>query len=149
VTTISSSTTTALVLNNGTQNPVTIAGAGTINSAGAYAIQASDGVAWTITNSGLVTATGAGAIGIDASADSQGVTLTNAGTIGGASGAVLLGSGDDRVIVVPGAVFSGTVDGAAGANTLEFASAVSHGAMTGLGSKYLDFQSVTVNAGAY
>jgi hypothetical protein len=104
-----------------------------------------------LANYGLVTATGTGAIGIDASADTLGVTLTNAGTIGGSGtgDAVLLGSGDDRLILDPGAAFNGAVDGGAGTNTLELASTSSSGTITGLGVGFLNFQTITVDAGAY
>ncbi len=44
------------------------------------------------------------------------VTLTNAGTVG----LVTLGGGDDRVIIQPGAVFSGSVDGGGGKDEVDF-----------------------------
>ncbi len=79
-------------------------------------------------------------------------TIDNAGAISGASAAVLLGAGyADRVIVRPGAVFQGLVDGgnALGStvvSTLELASGV--GTLAGLGSQFTDFGALAVDAGA-
>jgi hypothetical protein len=84
-------------------------------------------------------------------------TVINAGTIsasGAGSDAVSLEAKyTNRVVVDPGAVFTGTVDGgntigAAAISTLELASAASIGTLTGLGSKYLNFTHVTVDTGA-
>jgi hypothetical protein len=57
------------------------------------------------------------------------------------------------VVIDPNAVFSGTVNGrnaidAAVVSTLELASAGSVGTLSGLGTKYVDFAQVTVDAGA-
>ncbi len=90
----------------------------------------------------------------------SGATLVNAGTIaapnslGNAVIASVYVAADSRVVVDPGAVFIGTVDGgnvigAAYVSTLEFASASSYGTFSGLGSKYVNFAEVTVDAGAY
>ena len=75
--------------------------------------------------------------------------LTNAGTIAGNSGpdAVLFAGGNDRLIVDPGAVFLGNVDGGAGSNVLEMAPGGS-GVLYGLGSSFINFATVTVDAGA-
>ncbi len=77
------------------------------------------------------------------------VTVTNFGTIAGTAGlAVSFGSGDDRLIVEPGAMFSGGVDGAAGANTLELAAG--SGKLLGLGTSFVNFGSVAFdNGGAW
>ncbi len=85
---------------------------------------------------------------------SSGGTLTNAGAITGASDAVQFSPGfANRLIVVPGAVFSGTVEGgntvgATFVSTLELASAASAGTMASLGSQFADFGQITIDAGA-
>jgi hypothetical protein len=67
-------------------------------------------------------------------------TVTNAGIISGTTAAVAFGAGfADRVIVDPGAVFSGLVNGgntigATAASTLELASGAAQGLMSGLGT---------------
>jgi len=82
-------------------------------------------------------------------------TVTNAGTIFGTNFAVSATPGyADRLIVVPGATFSGTVSGGNAvtstmASVLELAAGTQVGSIAGLGSKYIDFAQVTVDAGAY
>jgi hypothetical protein len=82
------------------------------------------------------------------------VTVVNAGTITGSSDAVKFAAGfANRLVIDPGAVFSGTVTGgnAIGAtqvSTLELASAGSAGTLSGLGTQFVDFAQVTVDAGA-
>jgi Hint domain len=81
-------------------------------------------------------------------------TVTNAGTItatnGGSGIAVYLQSAGDRLIVDPGAVFNGNVQGATG--SLELASGASAGTMSGLygqfGGQFSDFTQVAIDAGA-
>jgi T5SS/PEP-CTERM-associated repeat protein len=82
-------------------------------------------------------------------------TVMNFGSIGGtefAFDAVNPGFAD-RVVVAPGASFSGFVSGgnAIGGSvvsTLELASGASAGTLHGLGSQYVEFASVTIDAGA-
>src|SRR5205823_14367646 len=75
-------------------------------------------------------------------------TVTNAGTIvGGRAAAVQFGSGNDRLVVDPGALFIGKVDGGGGHNTLELAGG-GVGALAGLGTQFVDFASIAVDAGA-
>ena len=83
-------------------------------------------------------------------------TLDNAGTVtGGSASAVGFAAGFDNLLIVrPGAVFSGVADGgntigATAVSTLELASGASEGTLTGLGSEFINFAQVTVDAGAY
>ena len=81
------------------------------------------------------------------------MTVVNAGTIAGTTYAVQFAAGyANRLIVDPGAVFTGQVSGgntigAAQVSTLELASAGSAGTLSGLGTQYVDFAQVTVDAG--
>ena len=76
-------------------------------------------------------------------------TVENAGTIAGTSDAVEFGGGLPNLLIVdPGAVFDGTVNGGVGsASTLELASGGA-GTLNGLGSEYLNFSQVIVDPGA-
>jgi Hint domain len=85
-------------------------------------------------------------------------TLSNAGTIegsiGGGAGTIALAAGyADRLVVEPGATFAAVVDGgntigSTVASTLEFASGASTGTLSGLGSQFIDFAQMTLDAGA-
>jgi len=76
-------------------------------------------------------------------------TVTNAGTIIGTDGtAVQFGGGDDRMVVDPGAVFIGTVDGGGGSNVLELAAGTGDRTLSGLGTSFANFETVVFDANA-
>ncbi len=105
----------------------------------------------TVTNAGTIG--GQNYYGVDLTAGS---TLTNqgGGTISGGMDAVLFHAGSPNLLVVdPGAVFTGKVDGgntigAANVSTLELASGATAGTLTSLGSHYVNFANITVDASA-
>lgn len=80
--------------------------------------------------------------------------ITNAGTIAGGTFALhFYSDAGNRLVADPGAVFIGTVAGGVAADsggeaTLEFASGASGGTFSGLGSHYVNFQQISVDAGA-
>ena len=85
-----------------------------------------------------------------------GATVSNAGSIGstGTNGLALrFGAGsDNRLVLYPGAVFAGTVDGgntlgATSLSTLELALGAPPGMLTGLGVKYIDFGQIVIDPG--
>ncbi len=74
-------------------------------------------------------------------------TLTNAGTLTGTSGTALVFTGaGDTLVVDPGAVFNGTVNGGSAANMLELAAGT--GTIAGLGTAFSNFGTVSVDTGA-
>ena len=108
-------------------------------TAGQDGIRLLDG---TITNSGTVTAAGTGVY-------IYGGTLTNAGTISGSGAAAVTFAGaNDRLIVQPGAVFSGTVNGGSGNTILELAAGGSPGILSGLGASVVGFSALVFDTGA-
>ena len=74
-------------------------------------------------------------------------TLSNAGTI---SGGVTFGSAPppDRLILYPGAKFTGTVAGGGANSTIELAMGSVAGTLNALGTEFTNFGTVTVDAGA-
>ena len=98
----------------------------------------------TVTNSGTVIGSTGLRVG---SLDTADNTLINAGTIIGTAGAAAaFGSGNDLLVIDPGAVFNGTVTGGGGVNTLELASGT--GTIAGIGSSFTGFGRIVVDAGA-
>jgi hypothetical protein len=126
-----------------------------------------------IRNAGTIQATYTGGIGADLSGhdstlvntgtiaggnygvrfSGQDATLENAGTIGASSegghAVYMNGSATNRLIVDAGAKFIGDVSATAtAANTIELTSGAAIGTLSGLGSKYVGFQTVTIDSGA-
>jgi hypothetical protein len=80
-----------------------------------------------------------------------GGTVLNAGTIVGDSEALqFAGSDTDRLIVDPGAVFTGTAQGGTGSSTLELAAgtAGATGTLSGFGTSFTNFGTIIVDSGA-
>ena len=78
-------------------------------------------------------------------------TVTDAGTINGNTGnAVELAAGfQNRLIVDPGAVFVGTVSGGTAIDaTLELASSASEGTLSGIGTQFINFGTLTLDPSA-
>ncbi len=109
----------------------------------------------TVDNSGQIT--GTSAAGYEGISLAAGGTVFNAGTITGVAGIAIglgyNGGGGDRLIINPGAVFQGSVVAQTGilpldGNTLELASAGATGTLTGVGSAYAGFGTITSDANA-
>jgi Hint domain len=110
-----------------------------------------------VTNQSGGTLSGKIGVLIGGTAGGVGGTVVNAGSIIGAAGgtAVALAAGfTDRVVFDPGGSFVGIVSGGntiggASISTLELASSAATGALSGLGSNYIDFASVTIDSSAH
>lgn len=79
------------------------------------------------------------------------VTVVNAGTIQGylyGAAVKITNNTTNRVIVDPGAVFIGSVDGGGSLATLELASGSSTGTIGGLGSQFVNFGTIQIDGGA-
>ena len=123
-----------------------ITNAGTISSVVEDGMLLADGGSISNTATGLIK----GTFGIVIQA--AGATITNAATIDGTGGtAVSMATGvTNRLIVDPGAVFTGKANGGTAADaTLELASGASQGTLSGgLGANYINFQTVQVDSTA-
>ena len=130
-----------------TGGSVTNQSVGTIVAGNAAVLE---GAGDTLVNAGVITGSSIGVV-----VDSGGsVTNQSGGTISGGTYAVSFAADHNaRLVVDPGAVFIGTVYGgntigAASISTLALASGASAGTLSGLGTKYIYFAQVTVDAGA-
>ena len=133
-----------LIGHGGTQavtNSGTIAGSG-------YGVQFYGGPIGLVTNTAGGVISGTAAYGVMAA---EAATITNAGTIIGGTDAIdFTGSFTDRLIVDPGAVFVGAVQGGSGSNTLELAAGTpgQAGTISGLATAFLGFGVLGIDAGA-
>jgi hypothetical protein len=106
------------------------------------------GASGSVTNgsSGVISGSKLGVVIRGASA-----TVENAGSISGGAGSVTLGAtGSNHLIVDAGAVFTGKVTTRAATtdNTIELTATNGAGSLSGLGSQYVGFHSVTIDSGA-
>jgi hypothetical protein len=127
---------TGTVVNDGS-----IAG-GTYGGVGDYGVE----LTGTLTNAGSIIGNTPAAVGVKLSG-----TLTNAGSIIGNNGtaAVFFGTSSNRLVLEAGFGFSGLVEGGtSSSNTLELASGSSTGTVTGLGSGFVRFNTITFDPGA-
>ena len=137
----------------GVGNPLTVVNSGVITGSTARqgtGVQLLAGGSVTNQSGGVISAADA----VTAYSGDGDVTVVNAGTISGTKFAVRLAADyANRLVFDPGAAFSGTVSGgntvgALYASTLELASGGSTGTLSGLGTQFVDFAQVTVDAGA-
>lgn len=119
-----------------------VANAGTI--AGATGILVQGGVPVLNQAGGVISGT---ALGINISGAAG--TVENAGRISGGSDAISFGAGYvNRLIVDPGASFSGLVDGGGAAGSTMELTGGGAGSLTALGVRYIGFPQITIDAGA-
>jgi hypothetical protein len=139
---------------------------------GEYGVRIANGIG-TVTNFGIISAYSFYAIGIELGAGGfvtngryalvSGITgivatggattVTNSGVIHGSGGtAIQFGNFDDRLILDPTALVIGTVDAGGnsvfGLNTLQLRAGAIAGTLTGLGTGFINFDRVVVDAGA-
>ena len=136
----------------------TLSNAGTIEAKGSALFQvqgtATSSIGVDLGASGIVTNAAGGVISGAIGAESG--TIINAGTIASSLGntgtAVAFGNFNADVVIDPGARFIGAVNAYGNTfvtnNTIELASANSIGTISGIGSHYTDFQTITEDAGA-
>lgn len=113
---------------------------------GYFGVQITTGATGTVTNSGTITG-GTGGVFLGNSVNN---TLINSGIIIGVSGPAVqfYGSGSDLLEVLPGASFTGLVEGGTGTNTLELAAGTGAGTLTGLGTTVTNFNTLEFDSSA-
>ena len=124
----------------------TVVNTGSISGANFYGIWLRSGGSVTNQSGGTISGYNSG-VYIAGSAG----TVVNAGTISGGPYSVKFAAGQtNRLIIDPGAVFNGIVDGGVdgGGATLELESKASAGTISGLGDQFIHFDHITVDSGA-
>ncbi len=130
---------------------VSLSAGGTVtNQSGARITALQDGVniaggVGTVTNMGTITGTAGYGVRF---LDNSGGTVINSGTITGGVAAVKFGNGTNRLVVNAGGVFTGNVIGGTASNTLELATGVGTGTLSGLGTSFTNFGTISVDSGA-
>lgn len=142
---LASTITQTVTLGNGTYAPeITLTSGGMLQPGDANGIYAASSIVGAmITNDGVINA------GQDGILLAGSGTIINGGTISGAAAAIdFSGTGANRLIVYPNAVFTGTVmaAGAGASNTLEFAAGA--GTLVGIGSQFEDFNTILFDRNA-
>jgi hypothetical protein len=129
-------------------------GAATVANSGSIGGNTASGSGVRLASGGAVTNLSGGVVsGFDGILTAGGATVVNAGSISGTT-AVSFGAGATNLLVTePGAVFTGLVDGgntigASLVSTLELASGASAGTLGGLGSQFVHFAQITIDANA-
>ena len=101
-----------------------------------------------LTVSGLVSVAASSALDLTGELTVNG-TLANFGAVsGGGATEVAFGSGTDRLILGPAATFGGNVVGGGINSTIELAAGTGAGTLNALGTKFTNFGTVIVDAGA-
>jgi len=124
------------------QGPLTLTNKGTIQSH-LPAVSATGG---TVTNmaGALLSASETSALYLTGT----NATLINAGTIAGIAVAASLDAGSNRLVLAPTAVFSGNVDATGTDNGITLLAGTIAGTLTGFGTSYNGFSSITIASGA-
>ena len=137
-------------------SPVTVVNAGSIDATGP-GVFLSDGGSVTNQSGGLISGNYGVANTHPRITPFNGIaalTLVNAGTIEGSRYAVALAPGyANRLVIDPGAIFSGLVTGgnkigATTVSTLELATGTATGTISGLGTQFVNFGSIAFDKGA-
>jgi len=106
----------------------------------------------TITNNGTIDASFSYGFGVRCFGNLDNTVINNGVIIGGKGArldyAIQFGGGNDLLVLDPNASFTGTVDGGAGVNTLEFDAGAGANPVSGLGTQFINFERIVVEEDA-